>query len=303
VNRNRLYKGILLIVILGFITNLTAVVHKPRGNEENIKLKIRGKERIYYELNDDGLFYRNIGKQFNSGDSIQIGIYSRTIKAPTGKKKRNYGFSVHVDNEEPIELKFQKEGSSVISPNRPGWNYTKSGVWYIYLPVKEKEIKIKIVPMKGNPVLYVRLTSNLIQKEGTYAEIIKTVNRQDRIDIVTKDKKRKYYMLNETNQQQFEISGPAKVRVFTRIKFDNESLIDDYYIFVREDGIDLGTYYFQTEKSTESSILDSKKLVGKWRSLWLNIPNGKHYYTFSLANLKANHGKTVFIRLKEWQKE
>ena len=92
-NRNQLYKEILLIVLLGFITNLAAIVHKPMGNEENIKLEIRGKERIYYELDDDGLFYRNIGKQFNSGDSIQIGIYSRTIKAPTGKKKRNYGYS------------------------------------------------------------------------------------------------------------------------------------------------------------------------------------------------------------------
>ena len=46
------------------MTNLTAVVHRPRGNEENIKLEIHGKERIYYELNDDGLKYQNIGNDF-----------------------------------------------------------------------------------------------------------------------------------------------------------------------------------------------------------------------------------------------
>ena len=289
--------------MLGFITNLSAIVHRPRGNEENIKLEIGGKERIYYELNDDGLQYHNIGKQFNSGDSIQVGIYTRTIKAPTGKKKRNYGFTVQINDETPFELKYNKEGSGVTSPDRPGWNYTKSGVWYIYIPVRDKGTRIKIVPMKGNPVVYVRLTSRLIDNKGTYGEIIKTVNRQDRIDIVTKEKMRKYYMLNGTNLQQFEIQGPAKVRAFSRLKFDNKSMTDDYYMFIREDGIDLGTYYFQTEKSFKSSVLESKDPVGKWRSLWLNIPDGKHYYTISLPNLEANQDKTVFIRLKEWKKE
>ena len=80
-------------------------------------------------------------------------------------------------------------------------------------------------------------------------------------------------------------------------------LTDDYYIFVREDGIDFGTYYFQTEESSESSVLNSKETVSKWRSLWLNIPDGKHYYTFSLSNLAENQRKTVFIRLKKCTEE
>ena len=304
-NRNRLYKEILLIVLLGFITDLAAIVHEPSDNEGNIKLEIGGKERIYYELDEDGLLYKNIGKQMNSGDSIQVGIYTRTIKAPTGKKKRNYGFSVQINNELPIELRYKKEGSEVTSPDRPGWNYTKSGKWYIYLLVEGKKYTIKIEPLQGNPVVYVRLTSNPIKKEGAYGGIIKTVNRQNRTEIRTagKDKPTKWYTLNGENQQQFEILGPAKVRAFSRLKFDNASMTDNYYIFVRENGIDLGTYYFWTEKSTESLIMDSKEIVSKWRSLWLNIPEGRHYYTFSLTNMEANRGKTVFIRLKEWKEE
>ena len=64
-------RTILLLVFFGFIANLTAVVNRPRGDEVNIKLEINGKERIYYELDEDGLNYKNIGKQFNSGDSIK----------------------------------------------------------------------------------------------------------------------------------------------------------------------------------------------------------------------------------------
>ena len=168
-------------------------MNRPRGDEVNIKLEINGKERIYYELDEDGLHYKNIGKQLNPDDSIQVGIFTRTIKAPTGKKRRNYGFTIQINNDKPFELKYKKEGSNVTSPDRPGWNYTKSGIWYIYLPIQDKGTKIQIVPMKGNPVVYVRLTSNLIEKEGNYTEVIKTVNRQDRIEIETKDKRRKYY--------------------------------------------------------------------------------------------------------------
>ena len=143
-NRNQLYKKFLLIIYIGFITNLFAIVHRPRGNEENIKLSVHGKERIYYELDDNGLLYTNIGKQFNLSDSIEVGIYTRTIKAPTGKKKRNYGFTVTINDKEPFELKYKKESSGVTSPERPGWNYTQSGKWYIYLPVEEKKYTIKI---------------------------------------------------------------------------------------------------------------------------------------------------------------
>ena len=134
-SQNQLYKEVLVVVFLCFITNLVAIVHKPNDKAESIILEIHGKERTYYELDNDGLRYNNIGKQFNSGDSIQVGIHTRTIKAPTGKKKRNYGFTLRVNNDSPIELRYKKEGSEVTSPDRPGWNYTQSGKWYIYLPI------------------------------------------------------------------------------------------------------------------------------------------------------------------------
>ena len=299
---NQFYKYINIIILFVYLATLNAKVHSPIEDEENIKLTIGGKEWTYYEL-DDGLIYDDIGRQYEIGDSIQVGIYSRTIMASTGKKKKKFGFTIQINDDKPLQLIYKENGSGVISPDRPGWNYTKSGIWYFYLPIKENGYKIKIEPLDRKPVVYMRLTSHSIKKKGRFTEIIKTVNYQDRIDIVTNKKKRKYYMLNGENQQLFEIQGPAKVRAFSRIKFDDNRLTDDYYIFVREDGIDLGTYYFQTEKSTESSVLDSKETVSKWRSLWVTIPEGKHYYTLSLTGIENNKNQKVFIRLKEWAKE
>ena len=294
---------------------LQAVVHKPKGDEDKIKLTIKGKERTYYELDNDGLQYKGVGKQFEEGDSIRIRIYSRTIKAPTGKKYRNYGFTLPTGDGKLRKLKYNKQGSTVFSEDRPGWNYTKSGVWYVYLPVKEKGYQIKVKPLKGNPVVYVRVTSHLLEKTGKYSGILRTVNRQDRWRIDTKKEPENggqsledpvttyWYPFKGENQLQYEIKGPATVRVFTRIEFDNGNLKDDYYLRIREDGYDLGTYYFESEPSGSSSVVKTGKTVGKWRTVWLNVPKGKHYYTLTLPNINDNSYKTVYIRLKEWEEE
>jgi len=287
-------------------TNLVAIVHKPSSKKEKrIALTIKGKERFYYELDDNGLLYKNIGKQFTLDDSLQIGIHTRTIKAPSGKKSRNYGLRVQIDDGLPFELRYKKHGSRVTSPDRPGWNYTKSGVWYIYIPNKPGWTNIKILPMKGNPVVYVRSTSSKIDNKGKVSEIIRTVNNQNRVSIKNLDKNTstKWYVLNSDNQQQFEIEGPAKIRAFSRMQFDQNIVKDDYYIYIRENGIDLGTYYFQTEKSKQSINLNSSVPISKWRSLWINVPKGKHYYTFSIPQIDSNQDKTIFLRLKQWEEK
>ena len=173
------------------MANLNARVHTPIEDEENIKLTIGGKEWTYYEL-DDGLIYDDIGKQYDIGDSIKLSIYSRTIMAYPEKKNKKYGFRVTINDDEPLQLKYKKEGSDVTSLERPGWSYSKSGIWYFYLPIKENGYKIKIEPLDKIPVVYMRLTCHSIKKKGRFTGIIKTVNHQDRIDIVTNEKKRKY---------------------------------------------------------------------------------------------------------------
>ena len=204
-------------------------------------------------------------------------------------------------------MKYKKFGSNVTSVDRPGWNYTQSGVWFVYLPVKEKGYKIKVEPLKGNPVVYVRVSSKELKKQAKFSDGLKTVNRQDRWRIETRNEKeiktKLWYPLKKDKQLQYEINGPASVKVFTRVEFDNGNPKDDYYMRIREDGYDLGTYYFNTEKSEVSSVSKTGETVGKWRSVSLHIPKGKHYYTFTLPNIEDNSEKTVYIRIKEWEEE
>ena len=103
---NQFYSHIKIIILLLYLVTLNAKVYIPIEDEENIKLTIGGKEWTYYEL-DDGLIYDNIGIQYDIGDSIQVGIYSRTIMASAEKKNKKYGFIVQINDNEPKKLKYK----------------------------------------------------------------------------------------------------------------------------------------------------------------------------------------------------
>jgi len=326
VSQNQFYKITLLTFYFLLLNSgvIYANIEKPIDKEKKILLNIDGKERAYHELDKNGLNYEGIGKNFEMGDSIRIVIYSRSIKAQTGRRKRKYGFSVKIDDKRQ-ELEYEKYGSTITSVDRPGWNYTELGVWFVYLPVKEidstavipspastldKGYKIEVEPKKGSPVVYLRVASHELKKQGEFTDELETVNRQAPWEIGPGNKKKSkttdWYPLKKDKQLQYKIKGPASVKVFTRVEFNKkDSLLvtDDYYIRIREDGYDLGTYYFNTEQSNVSSILKTGNTVSKWRSAWLNIPEGIHYYTFTLPNIEDNSKKTVYLRLKEWQEE
>jgi len=310
VNLSQFYKLVLLIVLLG---NIYAAQILPIKDENNIRLNIGDRERIYHEIPEEGLLFKGIGNSFDVGDSlrigdrVKIGIYSRTVKSPTGNKKRNFSFFIQWDDEVPLELKYKEKGSKVKSPDRPGWIYTNSGKWFIYLTALEAKRNLKIFSAKGSPVTYVRITAIKIKPKGKKGDDYKTVNRQKRIDINILNKNDEmvstfWYPLTGFNQQQFELNGPLKVRLYTRI-LENAEKSYKYFLSINEDGIELGTHYFDSELSATSIIEKTNESVSKWRSVWLNIPRGKHYYTFTLSNIDDNSDKTVYIRLKKWQKD
>ena len=112
-----------------------------------------------------------------------------------------------------------------------------------------------------------------------------------------------WYPISGSKQLQYEISGPTSFRMFSRIEFGNTESKQDYYIRIREDGYDLGSYYLKTELSDKSFISKTRNSVGKWRSIWINVPEGKHHYTITLPAINDNQNKSIFIRCKKWQEE
>ena len=81
---------------------------------------------------------------------------------------------------------------------------------------------------------------------------------------------------------------------------DNQNTLDCQD--VNEDGFDLGTYYFTSDKSDQSFVIKSDAPVSKWKSMWLSVPKGTHDYVFILPDMIENNNE-VLIRIKEWKKD
>ena len=295
------------IIILFFnIVMIYGEIHTPIDIEKEISLIIKNKNLTYHKLDDSGLKYVYLGSEDASGDSIKVAIYSRVVMSPKLSKSKKFGFSVQLNNNLPFELSYKKGNTDIKSVERPGWTYSQNGIWYLYLPMKEDGHEIKIMPLNKKQNIYIRIKSNVIKRKGKFSKILKSVNEEEKIKIKTikkgensKKVTTSWYSLE--TEKQFQIQGPTKLRVFSRVIMTNE-LNDDYLIYVKEDGFDLGTFYFTTEISDKSIVSNSNESVSKWRSTWLSVPEGNHYYSFILPNLEQNNNE-VLIRVKEWKKD
>ena len=74
-SQNRFYRITIFIFSLLFlnIIILQAGIHAPKGEEDKIKLRIKGKERAYYELDKNGLKYNGVGEKCKMNEGIWCG--------------------------------------------------------------------------------------------------------------------------------------------------------------------------------------------------------------------------------------
>ena len=84
------------------------------------------------------------------------------------------------------------------------------------------------------------------------------------------------------------------MRIISRLEFtDKMGSEESYRIHIKTGRKVVGTYFFNTERSSSSSIsgrLD--KVPGKWRSCEIKVPSGKHTYSVEVSD----EGKTVLTR-------
>ena len=99
-----------------------------------------------------------------------------------------------------------------------------------------------------------------------------------------------YFEINHGIPLQIEAKGISVLRILTRLEF-SESMgqEESYRLKVSEGNRIIGTYYFNTERSSTSQIpkrLD--KVPGKWRSCEINVPKGKHLYNIEVLGKKKS---------------
>jgi hypothetical protein len=104
---------------------------------------------------------------------------------------------------------------------------------------------------------------------------------------VVKRVEQEYYLLTKDHPLVFNVEGPHHLRVYMRLLWtETMSNKESYKLIIKEDNQEK-ILNFTTELSTTARGANNKK-YSKWRSFYLEIPQGRHEYKISLLEAKSD---------------
>ena len=294
----RLFKIILLFVAFSY-----SLPVKPNNSKdlEIVKISDQNKTRTYYHLDKKGyLEYSNFGKFLDKDKNYTIKIISRTKISKNSNSSKSFGFILNIiDNKDTTvkELKYKKKVSLSKVPNKRGFSYTNAGFWLEEIDNPSK-VKLLIEPLKGSPEVDIRLVYDEIKEQKFEIDIspvnvIKSNNVYYLRD-TTVVKSKKWYLINENNDFQFKIIGPALLKI--RSRTDNLNSEDDFYSFkIEENGKTMINQSYEITKSKKDAYyideLDTKINLTRFNTMFFNVPPGLNYYL--VENFNESNGNVL----------
>ncbi len=164
-------------------------------------------------------------------------------------------------------------------------------------------MNIRTIPMKRTILilLLVALGSMTVPDARLAADSLSLAPVHGKPVVITvSGKDKKYYLLTKTDPVKFEVDGPAKLSVFTRLLLRPQgSGIEQYSVKVMEGGTLVKEYTTSTQQS-DATCSDPQAVPGKSRKFSLAVPEGTHVYELTLdqtslteAAIRINAGSSA----------
>ena len=279
-NQIACYKSLTPLLILFLSSSLDATLLKPtQNNEEKEILIVNGKRRLYYPISQEGTHYSLEGP-------TRIEFISRY---PVLKKKKNshsFKYLIVINGVDTVNVNHRyKIQRSIKSVQHPKHNYTYSGNYFINLDKGSHTIELLTEKEQKYPVL-MRVLAKEFESMGKNKKILKPMVHKNSLDLVTDGKSINYFECIPGLPLQVEAVGKKTLRILTRLQFsDSMGQEASYRLKVSEGPKVIGTYYFNTERSSSSQIGERMdKVPGKWRSCEVSVPKGKHRFNIEVLD-------------------
>ena len=273
-----------VLFIIFFYSAVNAELLKPTiGGEEKEILKISDKRRIYTVLSTDSLVYEISGP-------ARVELISRYPSSKKTKKSQNFSYVLLINDEKPITINHRyKIQKSIRSVQHPNHYYTYSGNYFFNINDGNHRIILKPIEKKGYPVLIRLLKKDFEKPSNNRSELTPMVFQSNRKVMVDK-RPVSYYELTNNRPLQLELNGPKKLRVLSRLIFDEYMGSNDTYrIRIKNGKKVLGTYFISSERSSTSYIIGiDDKVPGKWRTCEIDIPKGSQVITVEVVEKNRN---------------
>jgi hypothetical protein len=198
-----------------------------------------------------------------------------------------------LDKEDELTVKHeQKRSKGVTSPQHPGHGYTHSGKYYLNIPSGLHTLVIRPLTKRSSPVL-IRLLTDRFEKK-VEGRLLIPDDETTLKHLQVEEKKYRYYQLIPGNKIAVSIEEAKEIVVLSRLAFeDGMPSEENYRLRIRKDEKLLGTYFFMSEKSDVSTIVEDKDIVpGKRRTAEVEVDGSASTVTVELLD----KGKRVYIR-------
>ena len=258
----------------------------PEQKDKKEILIIGEKRRTYYQLHRDELVY-------NIKGPLRLRVIARRAVPRRDNKLQPFGYSMILDKEDELTVKHeQKRSKGVTSPQHPGHGYTQSGKYYLNIPSGLHTLVLRPLTKRSSPVL-IRLLTDRFEKK-VEGRLLIPDDETTLKHLQVEEKKYRYYQLIPGNKIAVSIEEAKEIVVLSRLAFeDGMPSEENYRLRIRKDEKLLGTYFFMSEKSDVSTIVEDKDIVpGKRRTAEVEVDGSASTVTVELLD----KGKRVYIR-------
>ena len=282
-----------IIYIIFLFSAINAELLKPSiGGEKKEILIISDKRRVYTVLDNDSLVYDVYGP-------ARLELISRYPVNNKTKKSQKFSYTLFIDNEKPIMINHRyKIQRSIRSVQHPNHYFTYSGNYFFNISEGNHRIILKPSEDKRYPVL-LRMLKKDFDKVAKNRNELTPMVFQSNYKVMVEGKPVSYYQLSKNRPLQLDIDGSKKLRILSRLVFDEYMGSNETYrLRVKNGKKVLGTYFLSSERSSTSYIVDIKdKVPGKWRTCEIDIPAGKQIITVEIVE----NNKNVLTRFQEYK--
>ena len=282
-----------IIFIIFLFSAINAELLKPSiGGEKKEILIISDKRRVYTVLDNDSLVYDVYGPP-------RLELISRYPVNNKTKKSQKFSYTLFIDNEKPIMINHRyKIQRSIRSVQHPNHYFTYSGNYFFNISEGNHRIILKPSEDKRYPVL-LRMLKKDFDKVAKNRNELTPMVFQSNYKVMVEGKPVSYYQLSKNRPLQLDIDGSKKLRILSRLVFDEYMGSNETYrLRVKNGKKVLGTYFLSSERSSTSYIVDIKdKVPGKWRTCEIDIPAGKQIITVEIVE----NNKNVLTRFQEYK--
>ncbi len=282
-----------IIFIIFLFSAINAELLKPSiGGEKKEILIISDKRRVYTVLDNDSLVYDVYGP-------ARLELISRYPVNNKTKKSQKFSYTLFIDNEKPIMINHRyKIQRSIRSVQHPNHYFTYSGNYFFNISEGNHRIILKPSEDKRYPVL-LRMLKKDFDKIAKNRNELTPMVFQSNYKVMVEGKPVSYYQLSKNRPLQLDIDGSKKLRILSRLVFDEYMGSNETYrLRVKNGKKVLGTYFLSSERSSTSYIVDIKdKVPGKWRTCEIDIPAGKQIITVEIVE----NNKNVLTRFQEYK--